>query len=135
MREKIFKGKRKDNGEWVEGYHIVGCEVADYIIPHHSLKNGKAYGGYEAMDGTFYVPEFFEVFPETVRESTGCPDKNKTPIFEGDIVEADGVCEVVRFENGCFYPMGAYVARSGLEYDKNEYEVIGNIYDNPELLK
>lgn len=149
MREKIFKGKRKDNGEWVEGYHIVGCEVADYIIPHHSLENGKPYGGYEAWDKTFYVPEFFEVFPETVRESTGLTDMNKTPIFEGDLLkDENGVIWLMEYavgwwsyqivsqntktkEHCCIHPW--------TDKDNKNYlpkiTIIGNKWDNPELLE
>lgn len=78
---------------------------------------------------------WFDVKENTVGEFSGFTDKHGKNIFEGDIVEADGRREVVAFENGCFYPMGAYVARSGFEYDPDEYEVVGNIYDNPELLK
>ena len=49
-------------------------------------------------------------------------------------MEAERYKEVVRFEDGCFHPMGSYVARSGFMYDNNDYEVIGNIFENPELL-
>lgn len=127
MREHLYCGKRVDNGKWVEGYYfhdidkrIVTTE-ADYII------------GFLYKDDT--IMQNIEVVPETVGEYTGLTDKNGVKIFEGDIVEADGYREVVKFENGCFYPMGAYIARTGYEYDPDEYEVVGNIHDNPELLE
>lgn len=78
---------------------------------------------------------WLDVKENTVGEFSGLTDKHGKNIFEGDIVEADGKRAVVAFENGCFYPMGTYIARSGFEYDPDEYEVVGNIHDNPELLK
>lgn len=78
---------------------------------------------------------WFDVKESTVGEFSGFTDKHGKNIFEGDIVEADGKRQVVTFENGCFCPMGAFIARSGFEYDPANYEIVGNIYDNPELRK
>ena len=64
MREILFIGKRKDNGEWVEGYYIVGLGFIRYIIPKYSLKNAKEYGGYEAINKTFYPPNILKLFPK-----------------------------------------------------------------------
>lgn len=134
MREKIFKGKRKDNGEWVEGYHIVGCEVADYIIPHHSLENGKAYGGYEAWDKTFYVPEFFEVFTKTVVEFTGEYDRCHKRIFEDDFLkDENGFVYRVVFETGAFCLVAVTefnIPYDTLPKDTDSDEFDGNLADN-----
>lgn len=78
---------------------------------------------------------WFDVIENTVGEFSGFTDKHGKEIFEGDIVRVDGKLDIVRFESGCFYPMGGYVARSGFEYDIYDYEVVGNIHDNPDLLK
>ena len=123
MREKIYRGQRVDNGEWCYGSLI---ELGDrkYICfadKCHNIMNAGALS--------------FEVIPETIGQFTGFIDKNDKKIFERDIVLIDGKRCIVVFENGCYYPMGAYVARSGFEYDKEDYRIIGNIYDNPELLK
>ena len=132
MREILFRGKRTDNGEWVYGYytnaryylnekemHII-FEPDVEVFPHCE------FAGYE------------EVIPETVGQYTGLTDRNGKKIFEGDIVKmrAYGVgyhCTSVYFRDGKF-------AVDGTQYHfknicSNSVEVIGNIYDNPELLE
>ena len=126
MRTILFRGKRKYNGEWVEGFYYkdLWSDNAHYII----------------YDGTDY-----EVIPETVGQYTGKTDKNGKNIFEGDIVycksRLDNAIMVVIFECGQFRMVlsenyRSYQTNSGF-YDINcfDKEVIGNIYDTPELLK
>ena len=126
MREILFRGKRKYNGEWVEGFYYkdLWSDNAHYII----------------YDGTDY-----EVIPETVGQYTGKTDKNGKNIFEGDIVycksRLDNANMVVIFECGQFRMVlsenyRSYQTNSGF-YDINcfDKEVIGNIHDNPELFK
>ena len=117
MREILFRGKRKDNGEWVEGTGVV-------------------YTGKETLIVKFnYYFEHYEVLPETVGQYTGLTDKNGKKIFEGDIVKVP-----VYFDCGCYphteirtkvvkIPMFYTIAFDG------DIEIIGNIHDNPELLK
>ena len=122
----LFRVKRKYNGEWVEGFYYkdLWSDNAHYII----------------YDGTDY-----EVIPETVGQYTGKTDKNGKNIFEGDIVycksRLDNAIMVVIFECGQFRMVlsenyRSYQTNSGF-YDINcfDKEVIGNIYDTPELLK
>lgn len=130
MREIIFRGKRLDNGEWVEGYF---CHCI------RELNGGKTYLAIQQTDDNSLF--FREVDPDTIGQYTGLTDKNGRKIFEGDIVRGRFLFEreilsVVTFKDGAF----------GLEWNRGkakefsaftsmcniEYEVIGNIYDNPD---
>lgn len=84
------------------------------------------------------TPTFDAIFPESVGQYTGLTDKNGVKIFEGDIVEftnLDLPNMVVRFDNGSF--MLCEDEYSTYEELRMNYavEVVGNIYDHPELMK
>ena len=125
MREILFKGKRIDNGEWVKGFYLELPGVGAVIL------NDNGYA---------------KVIPETVGQYTGLPDKNGKKIFEGDIVEftdkythikgrAEIVFEAFKWKySGCYYG-GNPMVWLCIDDKSIEYEVIGNIYDNPELLE
>ena len=134
MREILFRGKRKDNGEWEYGdlwCNPYGKRVVCIVSP---INDQGTTGGNE-------------VDPETVGQYTGLKDKNGKKIFEGDIIGADIARPyfIVEFRDGCFM----FNCNDGgkdyydimlpiLEEAQTEYkygEVIGNIYDNPELLE
>ncbi len=130
MREILFRGKDIDTGEWVEGYYEFGYDDRTEHPTHYMwvLNHTERYG------------EMFIVIPETVGQYTGLTDKNGRKIFEGDIIQA----MVKKFEiyfstdRGGWYPF-ACGDGCGCCEDETIYveraEVIGNIHDNPELLK
>lgn len=124
MREILFRGKRVDNGEWAYG-DLLTCDDEMEIYSESHGENG----GW--------------VIPETVGEYTGLTDKNGVKIFEGDIIKSttSGTIAKVGYypEEGAFTVL--FNAGSGycVEYLGDIYmstiEIIGNIYDNPELIK
>lgn len=133
MREILFRGKRIDNGEWVQGFYAL-------VASNKGLKHGI----YTVAENGCVIP--YEVDPETVGQFTGLTDKNGQKIFEGDIVkscfrdDADKEPMTVEFriERGGWFPFACGDGCGCCEVDTYppEYtEVIGNIHDNPELIK
>lgn len=137
MRENmgIYHGKRKDNGEWVEGYFFETSTPVyrAFIIVDMAVD---ITDGYTDILGFNIV----EVIPETVGQFTGLTDKNKKEIFEGDIVRYGDTIHKVVFEqrNGTAYFGMVYSEIETLPFghyqDLRQIEVIGNIHDNPELI-
>lgn len=129
MREILFRGKRIDNGEWVKGYLI-----------RPEFDKSRAYIGYLFPDDDHDL-DVAEVASSTVGRFTGLTDRNCVKIFEGDIVRYGDTIHRVVFEqrNGTAYFGLVYAACETLPFghyqDLKQIEVIGNIYDNPELLK
>lgn len=79
MREILFRGRRLDNGGWVEGFYV--C-----LHDHKGNESHRIYTGYAETDCGYYYPEWFEVDPATVCRYTGLQDK------EGTIVFCPGCC-------------------------------------------
>jgi uncharacterized phage protein (TIGR01671 family) len=123
MREMLFRGKT-DKGEWVRGVPFFE-EDRCYIIEDLFIC--------DEYDCTGAVNSM--ILPDTVGQYTGLTDKNGKKIFEGDIVECNGGFYQIVFEGGCF---GAYQDEHYFFTLFSLYvavEVVGNIHDNPELLK
>ena len=128
-REISFRVKRLDNGEFIEGSLTVDCHGNCCI--YHPL-NVPIGGGFQ----------YFDVDKETVGQFTGMTDKNGTKIFEGDIVvnkNIHGKKWIVEYRTDSEY-VGFVLKEIGtngisLFTSWNDIEVIGNIYDNKELLK
>lgn len=125
----LYRAKRTDNGEWVEGYlYRLSEKLNPFIMLVH--RGGEAY----------------EVDPSTICQCTGVPDRDKTIMFENDVVrESGGVRGVIRFgrygDEKTDY--GFYIEwekthpywRNDIYYWQNELRVIGSYIDNPELLE
>lgn len=136
-REILFKAKRADNGEWVTGYYFKAGEKS-MILCFFTNETGLYY-------------EMYEIDSETVCQYTGLTDKNGNKIWENDIVKFPD-CEMST-ESGygdCFINAGkvaydtesmSYFFTDRITVDmsdiiiKEEVEVLGNIFDNPELLE
>lgn len=135
MREILFRGKRIDNGEWVYGDLIQLHNQRNFII------NNK-FGACIDDKGNFInteSPFVCEVIPETIGQHTGLT-ANGTKIFEGDIVsisdELKGIYTCVWEEHNFEYEFDNKTMSFSLAcVHSNDIKVIGNIHDNPELLK
>lgn len=136
MREVLFRGKRVDNGKWVEGYYCKCIEALGMKISKSAIQETDENGLY-----------FREIDPNTIGQFTGLCDKNGKKIFEGDILSDGAVVEWI--ENLVWDSCGSrhsgfyckkWTMDGGSELSwhlgfTNKIEVIGNIYDNPELLE
>ena len=156
MRKILFRGKRTDNYEWIEGSlcTTIPSDEDFYTISYFDFEG-------------YYIEE--KVIPETVGQYTGLTDKNGKRIFEGDIIrysdsgeyemyleslECPEEYDGINFEN--MWTIDEVVYGTAINYpafDLNRhdwevnglsnltesgcyfYEVIGNIHDNPELLR
>lgn len=121
----LSRGKRIDNGEWIQGY-LYGIWERRYIL--WGMIND--------------IPNMAEVDPETVCQCTAMPDKNSKLIFENDIVikhnDDDKEPYLIRWsENYAAWELAQCgCAMYGFfDVDFGEIEVIGNAIDNPELLE
>ena len=128
MREILFRGQCCTDGKWVEGY--LGIEVPDVLVIQQF-----AFDEYFKSD----CIDQYSVKPETIGQYTGLIDKNGKKVFEHDIVKVyDTLCEisftgVVHYFDGSFYICDTDFW-SHFRWMDYEVEVIGNIYDNPELM-
>lgn len=133
MRTIKFRGKDYETGEWVQGHFFQRLGHYPAIVeprPH----NGKVM--------------YFEtaVSDETVGQFSGLYDCNKKEIYEGDILkwDKDGLLYVVKFWDGMFYAsvkecndgiFGGFPLHALTVHEDGKCKIVGNIYDNPELLK
>ena len=156
MREILFKAKRADIGEWVEGYYIYHinrtiCPFGDSIKPedeqHVIMQDG--FSDWNMPRDTVH----FDIAPETLCQYTGLKDKNGKRIWENDIVLLREEIQdyewkaAVKFGNpNREYNWGWQLVPVGecemnkdillwIDMDIANCEVIGNIFDNPELIR
>ena len=137
MREILFRGKgdkKYNDGMWYFGVPI-RCYDGDWQICTDNSKR--------------------TVIPETIGQYTGVTDKNGERIFEGDIVKYKEACKfgdndemeeaeeqylctnIVEFKNGRFFPLPQRCDCEDyfFSYGSYDFEVVGNVHDNPELLR
>lgn len=139
-REILFKAKRIDNGEWVEGWYT--------YITNPLIEDGKPIK-HLICNGTNIFNDLID--PDTLCQYTGLTDKNGRKIWENDIVKclkrtegyelyqvvwrnefADFGVEPIKPKYGAKYPIGL---SDGVTLCGHDYRAFGNIFDNPELLE
>ena len=138
MREILFRAKLIDNGEWIEGYYAMMGK--GNLIRHYIVQNCALTGLFEDPEDNMYFNDV-EIDPETLCQYTGLTDKNGKRIWENDIVRIKNSMDEgignIEFYGGMWYVDGepSNSFHDIVEYDDGELEVIGNIFDTPELLK
>lgn len=153
MREILFRGKRCDNGEWVEGFYV----RADHHWHNNGIHKDWIICGASANGGWFALHNKYAVKKESLGQFTGLTDKNGKKIFEGDCwldTDGDYLVYVVEFRDGQFgfvcYGVQGMLMPYGFDEDAGGFgeieflpftdfnmdliEITGNIHDNPELI-
>lgn len=152
MRGILFRGKDENDGTWYEGFFVKQGDDS-YIFTKAQVNRGIG------INGWLNCCQMYSVIPKTIGQYTGLKDKNGKRIFEGDIVRyiyepGKGFwnahqLSVIEYDGTGYHMKGIfgtnkYACMSGwlvsIPYDQEvenipEFEVIGNIHDNQELLK
>ena len=132
MREILFKAKRKDNGEWVYGYPM----------RHPQAAQSESYEPFWTMFAPPTDPEdtggVFEIDPDTLCQYTGLKDKNGNRIWENDVIKCNGNTLVrwsEKYSGWCLTQRKwMFEHFFGEAISACNCEVIGNIFDNPEMV-
>ncbi|MEK4427655.1 YopX family protein [Paenibacillus sp. FSL M7-0802] len=126
------RGKDIETGEWIYGYLIGDNTTKNYIVDWHDIY--------------FNTGFWYEVDPTTVSKSLGLPDKNGVEAYDKDILKAPDLYEtpentyptyhneVIEYREYAWH-LGDQPLCYDYNYVSDECEIIGNIYDNPELLE
>lgn len=149
MREILFRGKRKDNDEWIYGYYVNRADVHDQT--EDTVTEIIEVGDYRVCAEEYSYTDSYlythRVVPESVGQYINREDINGNRIFEGDIIRIhnDYNGDLNPFNAVVEYIDGAFVSRSGRSNGYNHFdawnipyvwwEVVGNIHDNPEFVE
>lgn len=127
----LFKAKRVDNGEWVIGQYVNTCYPKDCKKTGHFIVE--------------YPNHFHEIYTSTICQCTGLKDKNGKLIWENDVMAAyldDDYPEDETYIRILWHGSGFCSKEKGSEdmlqvdeFDQEHFEVIGNIFDNKDLLE
>lgn len=136
MREIFFRAKRKDNGEWIFGSIVHQTDYYGDKCDRWFILEGDHTNDYD-------IDYPIEVQNETVGQFTGLVDKNGTKIFEGDILtnpdypyHTTGAIYYGRTNCSCCDGVYGFYSKEYADLrNADELTIIGNIYDNPEILK
>ena len=146
MRDILHRGKRKDTGKWVYGGYFTDGKKHFIIIRVGHIPNTRDLDEAEYYEkNPIYLPEFIEVIPETVGQFTELTDIKGNMVFEGDILREKYHPErdvIVEWNDGRYSFMErmkprvyGYSSICVTQKSVGRLKNIGNIYDNPELIK
>ena len=145
MRKILFRGKRIYDGKWIYGNLVVDKSMEPHIVPNDFFFED---GHHLVYDDETDNPVF--IFKDSVGQYTGLTDENETRIFEGDVIKVkwgDGYqYRYVCYENGLFkartkadshrvFFTDPICSFAGFDGPELQCEVVGNVFDNPDLLK
>ena len=131
MRDILFKAKRIDNGEWVEGF---------YIKKHDETGKSRHY---IYISKSCIIWEYAEVDEKTICQYTGLTDKNGNKIWENDVVKGNywerGNSHIhigiIKYIGNAFKVVGVKQYEGYHDELNGSYERVGNIFDNPEPVR
>lgn len=152
-REIKFRGQKVSNNEFIIGNLVVPDKLLSGVYIAPEITYADLYPGFEqGEDLNEYkkwgcaIGHFYEVKPETIGQFTGLHDKNGKEVFEGDILKSESWGKNSKCKNP--YHVVEYIGHrfvaSGYNGDmkvspdldvKRDFEIIGNIFSNPELIK